>query len=68
MSDDDYNQLTKELGMKTNLNLRRVTGSEAGSEFDNMSDRGGDAFTSQIRSRPIEHPATAEYFAPDSAR
>jgi len=33
-----------------------------------MSDRGGDAFTSQIRSRPIEHPATAEYFAPDSAR
>ena len=39
MSDDDYKQITRELGMQ--IELKKVTGSEAGSELeDAQSDRG----------------------------
>ena len=52
MSDKDYNQITKELGM--NIELKKVTGSEAGSEMDALSDRGDVLSNHQLK----ENPAT----------
>ena len=61
MSDDDYKQMTKELDM--NIQLKKVTGSEAGSDIDVLSDRGDNRFSHHMK----HNPATAEYFSPDSA-
>ena len=36
LSDHDYNQMTKELGM--NIQLRKINASETGSEMDVLSD------------------------------
>ena len=57
MSDDDYKQITKELGM--NIELKKVTGSEAGSELDAQSDRGS---YSHYQVRDHNNPATSEYY------
>ena len=48
--------MTKELGM--NIELKKVNGSEAGSEMDALSDRGDVLSNHQLR----ENPATMEYF------
>lgn len=61
MSDDDFNQMSKELGR--NIELKKITGSEAGSEIDVLSDRGDVLSNHNARE---SNPATLEYFAPDS--
>ena len=52
--------MTRELGM--NIQLKKVTGSEAGSDIDLLSDRGGERFNMNMKS----NPATVEYFSPEN--
>lgn len=60
MSDHDYEKMTKELGM--NIQLKKITGSEAGSDIDALSENGENRQKSVIRS----NPATLEYFTSET--
>ena len=60
MSDHDYDSLTK--GLVMGIQLKKITGSEIGSDLDVMSDR-GENNKSLLKTGAA---ATVEYFAPDT--